>query len=114
VSGQLASQVNWTGRTQLIGGLGVWWRQLGAYGTAFWSVNGTRDPLRADPGSRRFARLADSGVTLSLTWDLELAGQHDLQLEVRQTVPLDVGGFDTAVGLRWRVDFVGRGPEHAW
>lgn len=114
LSGQLGSQVNWTGRTQLVGGLGLWWRQLGAYGTAFWSANGVRDVVEAEPGTDRFARLADSGISLSLTWDIEIAHDQTLQVELRQNIPLYNGGFDTAIALRWRLDLLEPAPEMAW
>lgn len=100
LSSHAGFEVNWTGRTQLVGGGGAWWRGLGLYGTAYWSANGV-DGLSDDPN--RFAFLDAAGLTASLSYDFEFETQA-LRVAIRQNVPLRNAGWDIGLNLQWSYD----------
>lgn len=111
LSGHAGMFVNWLGKTQVLGGFGGWWRELGLYATLFWTLSGA--PPDASQG---WARVDDAGVSVALSWDLDLGQDDALRIELRQNIPFRNGGFDTTLAVGWRVSLLEPLPEEggAW
>ena len=90
--------VNRFGRVQLLSGGGLWTRGFGVYTTVFHSVNGIGNP--ANPGERSdelYAALQNSGLTLSFSYAI-----REMEIGIKQNVPLRNGGNDLSLSLRYR------------
>lgn len=113
-SGHAGGRINWRGKAQLLGGAGAWWRQLGIYATLFWTLNG---PSQPSPTEEAFwARVDDAGLTVSLSWDLELPSEQSLRIAARYNHPIRNAGRDLGLTLTWRFAFLEAGEveEAAW
>ena len=106
LSGHLGGNLNWVGRTQASVGGGLWWRQLGLYVTAFQTLVGVDvQDLGNSVPRNAFARLRASELSVAFSWDIRLSQTDELQLEIRQGVPLENGGFTGILAATWRFSF---------
>ncbi len=96
--------VNRFGRTQLIAGLGLWWRGVSGYVTGLYSLNGVKDPT-VTPDPNMFANLQNAFITLSAGYDLEINDTARVHFELRRNIALRNSGNDTLGMIEFRYAF---------
>ena len=101
-SAYVGTIVNQYGRVQAVGGVGLWWRGLGAYATGYYAFNGVDNPFEpGDAMNHRFASLKNAGMTASVSYQLQVAGVGDFAAEVRKTIPFKNAGNDLLFLFRY-------------
>jgi hypothetical protein len=99
-SGYLGAIVNRFGRVQAVGGVGTWWRGVGAYLTVFQAINGDRPRFDGTGyGELNFANLRNAGYSVSFSYEW-----RDLVLSLKRNFPIDNGSDDLTIGLAYRVN----------
>ena len=97
-SAYVGTVVNRFGRVQAVGGVGLWWKKIGLYGTAFHSFNGD-DPIfdGVSYGEVNFANLENQGYSVSASYEWRA-----FEFRVKQNFALENGSDDLSFAITFR------------
>jgi len=97
-SAYVGTVVNRFGRVQAVGGVGVWWKKVGLYSTAFHSFNGDDPVFDGESfGDVNFANLENQGFSVSASYEW-----RTFEFRVKQNFALENGSDDLSFAITFR------------